>query len=149
MRGQVRRQPWFASLQDLAAAMPDLVSDRLELLALELHRAGRGIVQIVVLVLLAAILGVTAWLALCGGIALVLVALGVSWALAMPTVLLVNMLLAWAALARIRSLVATLGLPATRRHLVLGAGADADVAASDHLPGEPRTRPKEADHDPA
>ena len=108
MRGQVRRQPWFASLQDLAAAMPDLVSDRLELLALELHRAGRGTVQIEVRVLLAR-----------------------------------------AALARIRSLVATLGRPATRRHLVLGAGADADVAASGHLPGEPRARPKEADHDPA
>jgi uncharacterized membrane protein YqjE len=131
VRDQTRSQPWGRSLQDLVAALPGLFGDRLELLALELQRAGRSLVRIVLLMLLAAILGVTAWLALCGGIALVLVALGSSWPLATLAVLLVNLLLAWAALARIHRLVATLGLPATRRHLAFGAGAEA--VASDPL----------------
>ena len=137
MGEDLRRQPWVQSLRDLIAALPGLVTDRLELLALELHRAGRGIVRIMALVLLAAILGVTAWLALCGGIALALVALNVAWPLAMLAVLLFNLLLAWAALARIRRLVAALGLPATRRHLVFGAGTEA--GAGDHVPAQPLT----------
>ncbi len=135
----MRSAAWTQSLQDLIAALPGLFTDRLELLALELNRAGRGIVQIVALVLLAAILGVTAWLALCGGTALALVALGLSWPLAMLAVLLVNLMLAWAAVVRIRRLVATLGLPATRRHLVFGAGAGAEAAGSGQVHAQPLT----------
>jgi hypothetical protein len=109
------------------AVLPGLVSDRLELLALELHRAGRSMVQIMTLVLATAMLGITAWLALCGGLGLTLVALGASWPLALLAVLLVNLALAWAAVSRVRRLLANLGLPATRRHLVFGADA-ADAA---------------------
>lgn len=148
MSQEVRSQPWVQSLQELVAALPGLFTDRLELLALELNRAGRGIVQIVALVLMVAILGVTAWLALCGGIALTLVALGLSWPLAMLAVLLVNLALGWAAVVRIRHLVAAVDLPATRRHLVFGAGAEA--AASGHLHAQPlTTTPEGRPHDPA
>ena len=101
--------------------LPGLVSDRLELLALELHRAGRSMVQIMTLVLATAMLGTTAWLALCGGLGLTLVALGSSWPLALLAVLVVNLALAWAAVSQVRRLLANLGLPATRRHLVFGA----------------------------
>jgi uncharacterized membrane protein YqjE len=132
---EARHPPWVQSLQELAAAMPGLFSDRLELLALELHRAGGGVLQIVTLVLLAAILGVTAWMALWVGIALELVALGLPSPLAALAVLLVNMLLAWVATMRIHRLVAALGLPATRRHLAFGAGAEAVVGA--RLPPRP------------
>jgi len=107
--------------------LPGLVSDRLELLALELHRAGQGMVQIMALVLATAVLGTTAWLALCSGLGLALVALGLSWPLALLAVLLVNLALAWVAVSRVRRLLANLGLPATRRHLVFGAEA-ADAA---------------------
>ena len=131
----LRSQHWLRSLQDLVAALPGLVSDRLELLALELHRAGRGIGQIVVLVLVTAILVACAWLALCAGMALALIAVNLSWPLAMLVVLLFNLVLAWAALARVRHLLANLGLPATRRHLVFGA----DAAAPASL--DPPTRP--------
>lgn len=109
-------------------ALPGLLSDRLELLALELHRAGRSMMQIVALALATAMLGTTAWLALCGGLGLALVALGLSWPLALLAVLLFNLLLAWAAVSRARRLLTKLGLPATRRHLVFGA--EAPVAAS-------------------
>lgn len=114
------------------AALPGLLSDRLELLALELHRAGRGMVQILALVLATAMLGTTAWLALCGGLGLALVALGLSWPLALLAVLLFNLALAWAAVSRARRLLASLGLPATRRHLVFGAEAPVAASAPQH-----------------
>lgn len=132
MSQHLRSQPWVQSLQDLAAALPGLVSDRLELLALELHRAGRGIVQIVVLVLTVAILGACAWLAVCVAIALAVVALDLSWPVAMLAVLLVNLVLGWAAMARVRRLLANLGLPATRRHLVFGAAATTSASLHPH-----------------
>jgi len=119
----LRSQPWARTLQDLVVELPGLVSDRLELLALELHRAGQGMVQIMAFVLATAVLGTTAWLALCSGLALTLVALGLSWSLALLAVLLVNLALAWVAVSRVRRLLANLGLPATRRHLVFGADA--------------------------
>jgi len=112
--------------------LPSLVSDRLELLALELHRAGRSMMQIMALALATAMLGTTAWLALCGGLGLALVAaLGLSWPLALLAVVLFNLALAWAAVSWARRLLANLGLPATRRHLAFGA--EAPVAASGPL----------------
>ncbi|MDO9599221.1 MAG: phage holin family protein [Azoarcus sp.] len=125
MSEDLRSQSWARSVQDLMAALPGLVSDRLELLALELHRAARGMVQIMALVVATAILGTTAWLVLCSGLGLTLVALGLSWPLALLAVLLFNLALAWAAVSRARRLLAKLGLPATRRHLVFGAEAAA------------------------
>ncbi len=118
-----RRASFARTLQDLVAALPHLVSDRLELLALELHRAGRGLVQITVLVLAAALLGITAWLTLCVGLVLAIVAAGGSWPLALLVMLLLNLSLAWAAMSRARLLISALGLPATRRHLSFGAAA--------------------------
>lgn len=123
MREDLRGQPWLRTFQEVMAALPGLVSDRLELLALELHRAGRSLVQITALVLVASLLCTTAWLTLCSGLALVAVALGLSWPLALLLVLVVNLALAWAAVWRVRQLLTHLGLPATRRHLVFGAGA--------------------------
>ncbi len=135
----MRTPHWFATLHRLVSALPGLVSERLELLALELHRAGRAIARIVALVVVAAILAITAWLALWACLALVLVASGWSWPLAMLAVLLVNLLLTGAALAWIRSLVATVGLPATRRHLVFGAGAE--TTADAHPSAQPFANP--------
>jgi uncharacterized membrane protein YqjE len=137
MREEPRTQAWVRTLQDLTAVLPGLLSDRLELLALELHRAGRDLVQIVALVLAAAMLGTVAWLALCSGLGLTLAALGLSWPLALLAVLLVNLALAWAAVSRVRRLLATLGLPATRRHLAFGA--EAATAAGAPLQGQPFT----------
>lgn len=137
MSENLRGQPWVRNFQDLVAVLPGVVSDRLELLALELHRAGRGMVQIVALGLATAMLCATAWLALCTGFALMLVGLGLSWPWALLAVLVVNLVLAWAAFSRVRHLLASLGLPATRRHLVFGA--EARTAAGMPLPPQPFT----------
>ena len=137
-----RSQPWVRSLQDLVAVLPGLLSDRLELLALELHRAGRSLVQIMALVLATAILVTTAWFVLCGGLSMALVAQGLSWPLALLAVLLVNLVLAWAAVSRVWGLLANLGLPATRRHLVFGA--EAALTAGVQLQRPPFTSSSEA-----
>ena len=132
MHQELRGPPWVRTFQDLVAALPGLVSDRLQLLALELHRAARSLVQITALILIAAILCTTAWLALCSGLGLALVAQGVSWPLALLAVLLLNLALAWAAVRRVRRLLVNLGLPATRRHLVFGAAAATTAGAPPH-----------------
>ena len=132
MRQDLRGLPWVRTLQEMVAALPGLVSDRLQLLALELHRAARSLVQITALVLVAAILCTTAWLALCSGLGLTLVAQGWSWPLALLAVLLLNLVLAWAAVWRVRHLLVNLGLPATRRHLVFGAAATTTDGAPPH-----------------
>jgi membrane protein implicated in regulation of membrane protease activity len=124
------------------AVLPGLLSDRLELLALELHRAGRSLVQIMALVLATAILVTTAWFVLCGGLSMALVAQGLSWPLALLAVLPVNLVLAWAAMSRVRGLLANLGLPATRRHLMFGA--EAALTAGVQLQRPPFTSSSEA-----
>ena len=114
------RLGWLETLQSIWRELPGLVSDRVDLLSLELQRAGRALGQIVALLVAAAILGVTAWLALWAGIAVGLVQLGLHWALSLLLVLGLNAAVAWWALARLRQLLPLLGLPATRRHLTPG-----------------------------
>lgn len=135
MSDNLRGQPWVRTFQDLVAVVPGVVGDRLELLALELQRASRGMMQIAALVLATAMLGATAWLALCTGIALMVVGLGLSWPWALLAVLVINLALAWAALSRVRHLIASVGLPATRRHLAFGV--EARTAAGAPLPTQP------------
>lgn len=111
--------------------LPGLIIDRVELLSLELHRAGKALLQIVALLVGAAILGVTAWLVLWAGIVAGLVAAGMPlvWALAIALISNVGAS-AWA-LLRMRRLLPLLGLPATRRHLTL---APPSPAANEGLP---------------
>ncbi len=108
------------SLQAVWRELPGLIGDRVDLLALEMQRAGMALMQIVALVVVAAILSVTAWLALWGVAVGLLMALGLHWSLALLAVLLVNVGAAWWAVARVRTLVPALRLPATRRHLMPG-----------------------------
>lgn len=107
------------SVQSLLRELPGLVSDRVELLSLEVTRAGRALAKIVAFLVAAAILAVTAWLALWAGVAGALIAAGLHWAWAALLILVVNLAAAAFALSRLRSLLPMLGLPATRRHLTL------------------------------
>lgn len=99
--------------------LPGLVSDRVELLSLELQRAARALVQIVVLVVAAAILGVTAWLLLWAGIVGALVAAGLALHWALLAAVMLNLVAVALAAQRLKRLVPLLRLPATRRHLTL------------------------------
>jgi len=113
------------SLVDLAQSilheLPALLGDRVELLSLELQRAGNALVKLTVLAAVAAIFALTAWLALWGTLVGLLIALDWPAVGAYAAVLLVNAVAAAWALWRARRLFKLLGLPATRRHLQLGA----------------------------
>jgi hypothetical protein len=110
----------WTTLRELWQELPGLVNDRVELFALELERAGGALARIVMLVVAAAILGVTAWLVLWGGVVMALVAAGIHMALALALALLANVIAALWALAYARRLIPLLRLPATRRHLMIG-----------------------------
>ena len=109
------------SIKALLQELPGLVSDRVELLSLELKRAGAALAQIVVLGVVAALLGLTAWVLLWGAIVSGLVALGLHVGLAMLVGLLLNGIAAAMVLARMKKQVGLLQLPATRRHLTVKA----------------------------
>lgn len=106
------------SVRALWGELPGLLSDRLDLLALELRRAGDALVQIAILLIAVALLGVTALLALWAGVVLGLVEQGLHWSMALLVVVVLNAVVAWWAWWRLRRLLPLLFLPATRRRLV-------------------------------
>lgn len=137
---------WLVTVQALLHELPGLVSDRIELLSLELQRAGRALAQIVALIVAAAILAVTAWLALWAGVMVALISAGLHWAAASLLVLVVNLgACAWA-VARVRALAPLLQLPATRRHLTVrraeppAPGPTADRTSAHDAPAAARAR---------
>jgi hypothetical protein len=123
------------SVQRLWRDLLGLVSDRVDLLSLELHSAGRALAQMLLWVVAASILGVTAWFALCGAAAMFLLERGLHWSTVLLLVTGVNLVAACIALARAKALAPRLSLPATRRHLSLGEdGARDEDAVERPLP---------------
>lgn len=106
-------------LHALWRELPGLVSDRVELLSLELKRAVQALAQIFALMVAVAVLGVTAWLLLWGVVIQLLVAAGLPLALGLLLAVAVNGLAIVLALRRARYLLPRLALPATRRHLTI------------------------------
>lgn len=107
-------------VQDIWRDIPGLLSDRVELLTLELKRAGMALVRLVMLVVAIAVFSVTAWLLLWGGIVAALVQAGLPLAAVLFAALAVNLLGLWLAVSRARFLLPRLSLPASRRHLMIG-----------------------------
>lgn len=130
--------PLLDMLQGLWRDLPGLVSDRVQLLALELRRAGVALSRIVMLIVATAILGVTAWVALWGSVVGGLAALGLHWVLALLAVFLVNLAGAAVAVARMRALAAWLQLPATLRHLTVRTAQAPSPESADHAAIPPR-----------
>src|SRR5262245_37742552 len=96
--------PLLKEAAALLRDLPGLLTDRIRLLSLELHRATEALAQMVVLGLLAAIFCATAWLALWVGITAALVEAGLARPWACALVVLVNLAAAlWAGL-RVRAL---------------------------------------------
>lgn len=134
----------LATVQALWRDLPGLLNDRVELLSLELQRAGAALVQIVVLLIAAAILIVTAWLVLWGGVAFGLVALGLHPALASLLVLGLNLGAAVGAAWRVRHLLPQLALPATRRHFHIVPSARPSTGAAPTPPPRHEQPPPDA-----
>lgn len=118
-------QPSFQQqLKDLWRDLPGLVSDRVELLSLELQRAARALVEIVAWLVALAVLGVTVWLALWAAIVGALVSAGLALPVALLAAIAVNVAVMALALQRVRRLLPRLSLAATRRHLTAADSRD-------------------------
>ena len=124
-------------VRDVLHDLPGLVGDRVELFSLELHRAGLALVKVLAMTVAAAILGVTAWLAVWSILVGLLMAAGWHWAAANGLVVLINIGAAAYAVMRARRLMSHLSLPATRQHLSLGSGS------STRRPSESESPPHE------
>lgn len=138
----------LALWHDVVHELPGLISDRVTLLSLELHRASRAFAQLAVAGVLALLFGATAWFMIWGGITAGLIEAGLHWAWAIAIAVVVNLLGAWLAVRRAIALAPRLALPATLRHMTLspraGDGLDADTTTSmpmDPLDGRPLSSP--------
>lgn len=118
--------------------LPGLIGDRVELFSLELHRAGVALIKVLAMTVVAAILGVTAWLAMWSILVGLLMAAGWHWALANGLVLLINIGAAAWAVFRVRGLMKLLSLPATRQHLMLGTASSQRPTESQRSSDEQR-----------
>lgn len=118
-----RPEPLLQALRGLLRELPGLIGDRVELASLELRRAGEALVKITMLVVAAAILGVTAWLALWAVLVALLAQLGLHPLLALMLAVAANLAVAAWAVLRARALLRLLGMPATRRHLSFSSSA--------------------------
>ncbi|OWQ92193.1 hypothetical protein CDN99_07585 [Roseateles aquatilis] len=106
---------WLGDLGGMARAARGMLSGRLLLLALELRRARHGLVSLLILTVVAAIAGATAWIALWAGLAALAVQFGLSWPWACAAVLGANLLLLLWVVAAMKALTPMLALPASRR----------------------------------
>lgn len=139
-RGGAPPLPAWDSLRGLAQELPRLLGDRLELLSLELQRAGIALAVIAMLAVACGVLAVTAWLLLWSGLVLGLVALGLHPAASLTVAVVLNLLAIAVAWRYARAQLPLLRLPATRRHL---GRTGADRAAASGSP-DPRAAPAPA-----
>ena len=104
-------------VSDTFASARRVISDFLELLALETRRAGLTLVWMVACGAVAAILAVTAWLGFMAALALWAVSLGLPWGTAVTMISLANLLAATIMTSVCIRKSRDLLFPATRRQL--------------------------------
>jgi hypothetical protein len=126
------------TLKSIWRELPGLVSDRVELLSLELHWAGRALLQIVVLGIALAALGITAWVILWGLVITGLTQAGVPGMVVLLGALTVHVLLGAWVVHRVKKLLPMLGLPATRRRLMFSSSPAQTPSSS--AEGPPKER---------
>jgi hypothetical protein len=110
-------------LLDLLSELPGLMSDRVQLLALEVRRAAQALARMVALAVAAALMLTTAWLAFWAGLAWAALQAGLPWGAVVVVVVAVNALAAWLALRVAVQLARLVALPATVRQLTVHASA--------------------------
>ena len=125
--------PVLETMLALWRDLPGLLSDRVLLLSLELKRAGKALAVMIGLIVAAAVLAGTFWVALWVGIAAALLQAGLAWGWVLLIVLAINLGGIAYALLRAKSLAHLLTLPATVRRLTV---APAMVADALHPPAE-------------
>ena len=91
------------------------VVDRVRLVLLELRLAGLTLVQLVIYAVIVAVLVVTAWLALVGGVVAAFMSAGVHWAFALGIAICVNLVVAALLVRSMIRKVDRIGLPVSLR----------------------------------
>ena len=119
----------LTELRALIALLPVVITDRVRLLTLELHRARGALALLVVLGLAATLMLGTAWFAMWAALAAWIVSSGVAWGWAALAVMVINLVGAVVLLLKARRLGPLVALPATARRL--GATPWNDAAAAD------------------
>ena len=112
-----RPAPQRPSLRGLADDIGAAFSARAHLVELEAKQAAWSAAYMLGFAVAAALLGVTAWLLLIGGLMTAAIRLGVPWWVATLVALVLHAGAAWMLVARIRTLVDNLTFAATRRTL--------------------------------
>ncbi len=102
---------------DLFESLRASLTTRLELVALEGRRAGIALAQMLLVGVLGAILGISAWLVAVWGIAWGLMELGLAPWLAILIVIAANLIGAWICVLAVKKLAQRLLFPATLKHL--------------------------------
>ena len=128
-------------MQSLLHDLPQMLGTRVTLLSLELRRAMQALALILGLVLAAAVLLATAWIALWWGVAAALLDAGLARHWVALLVLLLNAGTAGALLLWARAKTPLLALPATVRSLTVPSHVDARRTSDATVPtdtAEPR-----------
>lgn len=144
--GVAAREPLLEVFKGIWRELPGLISDRVELLSVELQRAGLALAHIVVLCMALSVLGVTMWVMLWCLIVAGLVLLGVHWMVALLVALGIQLVLVVWAVHRLKSLLPLLRLPATRRRLMFTSAPGTEQTAP---PDSKVAQPNSPAHDTA
>lgn len=107
-----------ASLRTVFSGLQAAVVARVQLFELEAQRAAGSIAKMVGFAVAAALLVVTAWLIVAGGITYAAVLAGVPWWLGVLLVIAVHLLGAWLLVGRIMASLKDVSFAASRRSLV-------------------------------
>ena len=105
------------AVYDLFESLRAALTTRLELVALEGRRAGIALAQMLLVGVIGAILGISAWLVAVWGITWGLMALGLAPWLAILLVIAANLIGAWICVVAVKKLPQRLLSPATLKHL--------------------------------
>jgi len=111
--------PAPASLIEVAGALwsdvQGAITERFKLLGLELRLAGMTLVQVLVMAVIVAVLVVTAWLGLMGGVVVGLMSVGLHWAIALGVGIAINLAVAAWLVRGMLQLIERVGMPASLR----------------------------------
>lgn len=118
-RTEPRRPDALRDARRLIEELPGLVSDRVHVFSLELARARRSLVLLVLMLGAAALCGTIGWAVLCGALVALALHFGIHWGWALFAIGFVHLLAAALLLDRARRRVPHLAFPATQRCLTV------------------------------
>lgn len=107
----------LGSIGNIVVSVRRAAANLLELFTFEIRRAGQTLMWLVALGAVAALLIITAWFGLMAALVLWIVSLGVTWAVAIAAIALLNLLVAGLVIVFCVRLSRNLLFPATRRQL--------------------------------